>query len=775
MDKPPKIRDDLIIRENIKEDGSRYFVIKDPLTNTYFKVGEPEYFIISHFDGQMAISEIRERFREKFREEIDEESITGFAAELQRLCFLDNDLTRRELLQKQRLVSQEKETLLRRILFIKMKAFNPGKLFDRLMKFCGFFFTKSFVWIATILMLVAFYLTLSNGSEIVSGIASLWSIRGVIIFYFSMFLVVVFHEFAHGLTCTYFGGKVNDIGFILLYFQPTFYCNVSDAWLFPERSKRLWVSFSGAFFQLFIWALATMLWRVTAIDTFINEIALGVISFSGIATLFNFNPLLRYDGYYLLSDYLEIPNLRKKAGKYWRNLWRKIFLSSKTEFENYALREKRIYFYYGLLSFIYIVLVLGYLFFLLAKFLVSRLGGTGFLIFAAIMIFLFRNIIMDAVNGTKEFVTDRKGLFRRWSTWVVIAIIIIAIVLIFSFVGWELRVKGELVVNPLHSLILKYNSGGYAELLQYDSDNQGLGQQRQVSSFSSDYTTTRLLPMVRQGDTVVAGQVIARLVNNETSQLIREYTARLAEANEQLELLKQGPRTQEIDQARNNMNEMDAELKLSIQNLERITAMYQKSLIAKQAWEDAQADSVIKDSRFKAARSKLWMLKSGSRPEEIKGKEAEIERLKSQIDFHSRQQESYEIKSTINGIILKLDTGEVVCEIADLDTMEARIVISEKEMADIAIGQNLKFKARGYPDLTFYGTVYRIDNQIMVDANGHRVVNLFCKVPNENHLLRPGMTGVANVYCGYRKINYHIYRKFFRTIRTEFWDWFDWL
>ena len=207
MDKAPKIRDDLIIRENVKDDGSRYFVIKDPITNYYFKVGEPEYFIISHFDGLQSVADIRASFKAKFNDDIDEASINGFADELQRLCFLDNDLTRKELLQKQRLVSQEKETFFRRILFVKMKAFNPGKLFDRLIRYCGFFFTRSFIWIASILMLIAFLISLSRGSEIISGIGDLLSLKGIIIFYFSMFLVVVFHEFAHGLTCTRFGGE----------------------------------------------------------------------------------------------------------------------------------------------------------------------------------------------------------------------------------------------------------------------------------------------------------------------------------------------------------------------------------------------------------------------------------------------------------------------------------------------------------------------------------------------------------------------------------------
>ncbi|MCX6827083.1 MAG: hypothetical protein NTV06_07460, partial [candidate division Zixibacteria bacterium] len=407
-EKPPKIRNDLIIKETIRQDGSKYFVIKDPITYAFFKVGEPEYFIISSFDGHKTISQIVEVFKSKFNLDIDENSVDGFIRQLQELCFLDNDLTCQELLKKQRTVSWDgKPSFLGKLLFIKLKAVNPGPLFDRLIKHLRFFFTRGFVRVAIALILLGSLVMLYNGREIGESLIRLISFQGIIIIYLSMTVVIVFHEFAHGLTCKFYGGEVRDLGFLLLYFQPAFYCNVSDAWLFGDKYKRLWVSFAGGFIQFLMGALAVLVWRVTAADTLINQFSIAILSFSGIAALFNFNPLLRYDGYYMLSDYLEIPNLRQRAGRYWKNRFKQIFLSAETEIKDLSEREKRIYFYYGILSFIYITFVLGYFFLLAAHFFVSRLGGTGFVIFVAIMVFLFRNIIMDTIQGTGEFVKTR--------------------------------------------------------------------------------------------------------------------------------------------------------------------------------------------------------------------------------------------------------------------------------------------------------------------------------------------------------------------------------
>src|SRR5262249_55580960 len=128
-----------------------------------------------------------------------------------------------------------------------------------------------------------------------------------------LLVVTALHESAHGLTCKHYGGEVHEIGFLLLFFMPCFYCNVSDAWLFKEKSKRLWVTFAGGYFELFVWALAVFVWRLTLPGSLPHYLAFIVVTACGIQTLFNFNPLLKLDGYYLLSDWLEAPNLQPRA------------------------------------------------------------------------------------------------------------------------------------------------------------------------------------------------------------------------------------------------------------------------------------------------------------------------------------------------------------------------------------------------------------------------------------------------------------------------------
>ena len=145
-----------------------------------------------------------------------------------------------------------------------------------------------------------------------STVGYLWVALGV---------VKVIHEFGHGLTCKAFGGEVHEMGALFLVFSPCLYCNVSDAWTLPSKWKRILISFAGIYVELIIAALATFIWWNTPAMPFVNNLSLSLMVVCSVSTVvFNANPLMRYDGYYVLADWLEIPNLRERSNRFLQRL-----------------------------------------------------------------------------------------------------------------------------------------------------------------------------------------------------------------------------------------------------------------------------------------------------------------------------------------------------------------------------------------------------------------------------------------------------------------------
>jgi putative peptide zinc metalloprotease protein len=139
-------------------------------------------------------------------------------------------------------------------------------------------------------------------------------------------LVKVLHELGHAVACKRFGGECNRLGVMLLVFVPALYCDVSDAWMFPDRWRRIAVSAAGMAVEVVLAASALLLWAVTQPGWF-NALCLNVVFVCSIGTLaINGNPLLRYDGYYILADLLGATNLAQQSSAALRR-WAAWFLA----------------------------------------------------------------------------------------------------------------------------------------------------------------------------------------------------------------------------------------------------------------------------------------------------------------------------------------------------------------------------------------------------------------------------------------------------------------
>src|SRR5262245_27407465 len=294
-------------------------VLKDPRTSAYYSLGDEEHFLLTQLDGRCDVEALRTAYATRFGQPLADEDLSEFLESVRERDLLD------EPEQADRTTSRKKSNELRgpdesgspplglRFLYWRKSLFDPDSLFTWLAPKLGFFWTRTFLVASAGCIVLAAAILWTSRSELAGSLGGALRWEAAALAWLVLLVVVTGHEFAHGLTCKRFGGEVHEVGFLLLFFMPCFYCNVSDAWLIKEKSKRLWVTFAGGYFELFLWALAVFTWRLTLPDSLLNSLAFVVLSVGGVQSVFNFNPLLKLDGYYLVSDWLEVPNLQQRA------------------------------------------------------------------------------------------------------------------------------------------------------------------------------------------------------------------------------------------------------------------------------------------------------------------------------------------------------------------------------------------------------------------------------------------------------------------------------
>ena len=164
----------------------------------------------------------------------------------------------------------------------------------------------------------------------------------------------IIHEFGHGLTAKHFGGEVHEMGILFLVLTPALYCDVTDSWLLPNKWKRIWISAAGIYVECFLASIATFVWWYST-PGLLNSLAMATMFICSVNTiLFNANPLLRYDGYYVMADWLEIPNLRIKSTQFFGYLIQEKVLGLEIPVQSYLPRSRRILFVtYAMASYVY--------------------------------------------------------------------------------------------------------------------------------------------------------------------------------------------------------------------------------------------------------------------------------------------------------------------------------------------------------------------------------------------------------------------------------------
>jgi len=766
----PKFRKDLIISQQEFE-GKTYYVIKDPLTRKFFRLKEPEYFITQNLDGIRSNQDLIEQFEKKFTVKLDLPTLENFLSRLEKLGFLKGEISQRELSRLQYRAEKEK-SLIRKILFIKLKAFDPDKFLDKLLKKFKFLYGKGFLYFSLFVIFLALIITISNWGDLGYSFRGLFHLTTIVKLWVAFLLIALVHELGHALTCKYFGGEVHEMGFLLIYFQPAFFTNVSDAWMFKEKKKKLLVSWAGIYIHLLLWATATLLWRITDLETQLNSFLFVVMIVSGVLIIFNFNPLIKLDGYYLLSDWLEIPNLRKKAFGYLGSFFRNKILKTEEKVVEVSSREKKIFPWYGTLSILYSFLLILYFFIKAGNFLVSRYQGYGFALFLVILYFIFQQPLKIVLAGGFHLFWIKKERVMKPKKVFIYSGIILVLIILFFLVKLDLKINQECEFAALESYtIINNSSEGFLEEQLYQEDKEEKRQVNILKLISSTYGMANLEPLVKEGQRVRKGEVIVHLLSSQYTSELEENEAAIRKEKANLELLEKGARPEEIEQAEEQVRKAEMKLQSSEKELNRLKELKSQNLISKEEWEKKESDYNVLVSELNIARNNLKILKKGAKEEEIEMSKAEIGGLEAKARFFKDQVSASDLKTPISGIVTQVRPAGEIISIANYDTMRVLIPVSEKDLDVIKLGQKVKAKVRSFPFKSFSGVVTRIAYQ-GEKYKSRQIFLVTSKIDNTQFLLKPGMTGQAKIYCGKRNILSLLFRRIVRWLRVEVWSWF---
>lgn len=733
-----ELRRDLVFQPRESAGAVRY-VAKHPDSGRFFQLGEVEHFIACQLDGTVDLEELRRHAEESFGSSLPPETLQRFIDRLDRLGLLHGGHAPEP---------SSPRRLQGNLLYLRLKAFDPDRLLARLDVHLGWLFTPWTVAGCAAIVGLGLAVLLVSRARIDAAMPALYQLESILGVWITLLGVTVVHEFAHGLTCRHFGGQVKEIGFMLIYLQPAMYCNVSDAWLFPERSKRLWVTFSGAFVEVTIWALAILLWSVSDPYGSVYPLALLVMATSGVKTLFNLNPLIKLDGYYLLSDWLEIPNLRSRA---FAHLKARLGLAA--ESSPPTSREQRIFVVYGLLAGAFSIGLLFVVSRWLGSWLIEHYQAWGFVAFIGAIGAVFRNPLRRLIRAARNTLrspasrlTALRGLPRP-------LVGLAALALILFLVRMELKVVGEFVVAPVHNHDVRAEVAGIIETV-----------------------------LVKEGDRVEAGAPLVRLADRdlraEREQVAAEITAQRARHH----LLVGGARPEEIAVATSDVGKARERLKYAQGELERETLLHARQLASPKKLDKAREAVAVRQKELEASENSLRLLLAGSRHEEIEAVAAELASLEARARHLDDELERVQLVSPIAGVVTtpKLEErigeyvrrGDLVLEVHALETVTVEIAVPEKEISDVAVGQRVELKVRAFPGRTFEGEVTSIAPVVTVPEQQHaeRSVTVSTRLANPDGLLKGKMTGTAKIRCGERRVLELLTRRLTSYLRVEFWS-----
>jgi putative peptide zinc metalloprotease protein len=534
--------------------GKTYWVVKDPVGLHYFRFQEEEYFILNMLDGQTSLDQIKERFEDEYPpQKITLDELENFLGMLHRSALVLADVQGQgaQLLKRRgEKVRQQWLGTLSNVLCIRFKGFDPERFLNWLYPFARWLYSPLAVACCLVLMLAALMLVLAQFDAFLAKLPTFrdfFTPANALLLAATLGVTKVFHELGHGLTCKHFGGECHELGVMILVLTPCLYCNVSDSWMLPNKWHRAAIGLGGIYIELVLASIATFIWWSSE-PGLLNSLCLNTMFIASVTTIiFNGNPLLRYDGYYVLADVLEIPNLRQKATMILSRKAGEWFLGLEPTEDPFLPQRKQLLFalYSVAAAFYRWLVVFSILWFLYRVFQPVGLQIVGQ---AIVVVALYGLFIQPLYRLGKFFyVPGRLEKVKRIHLYPSLAGIA-AIVLAFLFVPLPYSVMATLDIQardaasvfvhvPGHLKAVYVQPGDRVEEGQILAELESPDLDRRIKELTADYQRTEMDLKSRRWEQVrrdaQAGERVRQL-----EELRDNYRDRLEKAKEEMAQLK---------------------------------------------------------------------------------------------------------------------------------------------------------------------------------------------------------------------------------------------
>jgi len=350
----------------VRFSGQTAYVLKDPLTLELFHLTAEEFFLFDKLQQSMSLKELQQAFQHRFvPRQITPQQLQQGINQLYRQGLLLSESPGQGTTLRQRAARRkrtERWQSLRKVLSFRLGSLDVTHFVDGLYRRVCWVYSLPMLAIAIAVWAYALFILLGHGHEVALRLPSLAELaqpRYWFLWLTTVLVVKVIHELAHAVTCKHWGGRCHEMGVLLLAGIPCLYCDVTDVWRLPSKWQRIAVSAAGMIAELVLAAVALIAWWYTQPGV-LHVWCLSVVVVCSVGTLLvNINPLLRYDGYYILSDLVEVPNLAGRAqGLLPTALRRWLLAEPRTADPMLSDRQRHGLLFYAVAARVYLTLVL---------------------------------------------------------------------------------------------------------------------------------------------------------------------------------------------------------------------------------------------------------------------------------------------------------------------------------------------------------------------------------------------------------------------------------